>query len=492
MIKRSGWLLYACGVVALVEAAFAQENFFPRLVGEWREINTATSIIISEDGAVFSRSPDDPIHGQVERSIMAGGNFALENDRVRCAYDIVMLKGDTESSWGLRSEMLKPGAALERGSCPKSGHYIRVSSGEGTREAAKRELQSLAAVETARIEAQELRNAAVKRAEQAEQQAFDNAVRSCADRSSTAGYAQRYPTGKFLPRVREFSAECDRREAAEALRRAEQVEQQAFNNAVRTCADRETATAYIQTYPSGKFVARVREFTADCDRQNTEKLAAIARKEAEQRRYKQVAGECDRLAAAPDDKDKPADVAGMPWKDMRYHADEAVEACGQALKVFVDHPRLVFQLGRALQWSSARNSVKRAFTLYSKAAEWGYPGAFDNLGSMYRDGTYVPQNIQKAMQLWHRGAELGDPGCTYNIAYYSLKEGKFNEGLDWLKKASDLGSEPATAMYQKYQAELEQAHQSPYQPTQPGQQSPVPPNAQFMMDVFGAFLGGMR
>jgi hypothetical protein len=37
-------------------APLAQESVFPRMVGEWIEPNTSTSIIIKDDGSVFNRN----------------------------------------------------------------------------------------------------------------------------------------------------------------------------------------------------------------------------------------------------------------------------------------------------------------------------------------------------------------------------------------------------------------------------------------------------
>ena len=119
---------------------------------------------------------------------------------------------------------------------------------------------------------------------------------------------------------------------------------------------------------------------------------------------------------------------------MRFHADEAVIACGNALKTFIDHPRLVFQMARALQWSSHKNAGARALALYTKAVGWNYPGAHDNLGSMYRDGKHVTKDMDMAMRLFRKGASLGDPGSAYNVAYTLLNKATWRKGLRGLRR----------------------------------------------------------
>jgi hypothetical protein len=115
-------------VFSFAEIAFAQENIFPRMVGKWRELATATTIIVEPDGAVFAQG--GPFYGQIERSIEGGGNFAFENRENRCVYDIAFLENGG-SSWGLRHET-KPGT------CPKTGNFVKISE---PGEAEKREVE---------------------------------------------------------------------------------------------------------------------------------------------------------------------------------------------------------------------------------------------------------------------------------------------------------------------------------------------------------------
>ena len=296
--------------------------------------------------------------------------------------------------------------------------------------------------------------------------------------------------------------ERDKAEAAERLRqeRLRQAEIDRRNRERQRELDQlEHERVERQKEADRKRIEELDRVRREQARRDEELRREADRKEEEARRYKQVAGECDRLAAAPDDKDKPSDVPGVPWKEMRFHADEAVVACGNALKILTDHPRLVFQMARALQWSTHKNAGARALALYTKAVGWNYPGAHDNLGSMYRDGRHVTKDMEMAMRLFRKGASLGDPGSTYNVAYTLLKQGSMEEGITWLKKASEMGSDAATTLLAKYEAELEtrreqqvqyqQQYQQPRQYQQPGR---VDPGAQLMIEVLGGVLRGIR
>lgn len=426
-------------LVLFAGAAQAQENVFPRMVGKWREMNTATTVLIEADGTVFAAG--SPIYGQVQRTITGGGNFAFENQKAQCAYDIALLMDDTTASWGLRHETIND-PSVQPGFCLKTGHFVRIESPEEAekrkREAARKERERLARLEEERL--------AVLRAERERQDRIE------AERQDT------------LRRERERQAKIEA-ERQETLR-----------------------------------LERERQAKLEAERIERERRAEIARKEAEHQRYVQVAGECDRLAAAPDDKDKPADVPGVPWGELKLRAKDAAQACGKALKVFIDHPRLIFQMARALQHYDGGRALK----LHGEAAwKHGYPAAYDNLGVMYRDGKYVPQDLPKAMSLFRKGAELGDSGAMYNLAYMMLQDASMQEkGFEWLKKSASIGYEPAVKLVGEYEAKLAayqqqrqqyEAYQQQYRgPRGYAQPNAMPPEAQMMFQIFGSMLRSAR
>ena len=66
-------------------------------------------------------------------------------------------------------------------------------------------------------------------------------------------------------------------------------------------------------------------------------------------------------------------------------------------------------------------SAKERHQRYEKQMKLNDAEAFSNLGSSYKDGAFgLPQDFNKAIELWNRGAELGSNNAHYNlaIAYY--------------------------------------------------------------------------
>jgi hypothetical protein len=113
----------ACSLIVGHGIAAAQENIFPKMIGKWRELTSATTVIVESDGKVYSAG--STIYGTVERSVEGGGNFAFENENTRCVYDILFLGPPLlgAASWGLRSEK-KPG------SCFKTGTFVKAADAE--------------------------------------------------------------------------------------------------------------------------------------------------------------------------------------------------------------------------------------------------------------------------------------------------------------------------------------------------------------------------
>ena len=63
-----------------------------------------------------------------------------------------------------------------------------------------------------------------------------------------------------------------------------------------------------------------------------------------------------------------------------------------------------------------KKDTKKAFELYSSAAEQGYPVALYNLASLYENGEAVEKDLAKAFELYNEAAEQGDEDALYNLA----------------------------------------------------------------------------
>jgi hypothetical protein len=110
-----------------VGAAGAEDNPSPTLIGTWRNVDTLVTILITRDGAVFSRGGGLP--GIMQRSIGGSGNFEIQGKRddgsiVDCSYAI-SLSADKGSVWSLKND--EP-----TGACPRGGRFVQVdTSGRG-------------------------------------------------------------------------------------------------------------------------------------------------------------------------------------------------------------------------------------------------------------------------------------------------------------------------------------------------------------------------
>ncbi|MBQ2622652.1 MAG: rhomboid family intramembrane serine protease [Thermoguttaceae bacterium] len=92
--------------------------------------------------------------------------------------------------------------------------------------------------------------------------------------------------------------------------------------------------------------------------------------------------------------------------------------------------------------------VVAAANFYKKAVKYNHPIAIYNLAFCYLNGIGVEQNVEKALELLKKGAELGDAASQCDYARLLLYEkGNQKEGLEWLKKACENGSQSARCEY---------------------------------------------
>src|SRR6056297_611161 len=93
---------------------------------------------------------------------------------------------------------------------------------------------------------------------------------------------------------------------------------------------------------------------------------------------------------------------------------------------------------------------KKAFKLFKKAAELGYPEAQNFLGHMYSKGEGVQEDNEKAIEWFEKSAKLGYPepqnnlGGMYVTGDCGIKDNK--RALKWFKKAAEQGHSEAKRM----------------------------------------------
>ncbi len=148
---------------------------------------------------------------------------------------------------------------------------------------------------------------------------------------------------------------------------------------------------------------------------------------------------CDRVAAAPDDPDKPKDIAGTPAivpSDIAI----AIKYCRVAA---ASSRRAMYELGRAY---AANGQMAEAIAAWRKAADKGSSSAMVELGTLYGNG--VAKDEAQSRKLIERAAEAGNPRAVANLAAVSGGSASMDpvKAREMLAKAAAANS--AEAEYQ--------------------------------------------
>jgi uncharacterized protein len=155
---------------------------------------------------------------------------------------------------------------------------------------------------------------------------------------------------------------------------------------------------------------------------------------------------CDRLAAFPDDPDKPAGVAGN-YQIPRPDIATVVKACKAAAGTADAPRRLWFELGRAYEFSHQPAEALRA---YRKAVDMGSTTAMVGLGGMFAKGSGIKANPAEARKLFERAAAAGNATGMNNLgSVYGAGMGvpvDFAKAREWFAKAAAANS--SEAMFQ--------------------------------------------
>lgn len=109
---------------------------------------------------------------------------------------------------------------------------------------------------------------------------------------------------------------------------------------------------------------------------------------------------------------------------------------------------LLYEKGRG-----GRVDVRKAFTLYKKAAELGDAWAQCNLGVMYLEGVGAKQDLEKGIEWMRRAARQGDAKAQYNLglAYHEGEGVRRNSryARAWLGKAAKQGHRKAARVLKR-------------------------------------------
>jgi TPR repeat protein len=115
------------------------------------------------------------------------------------------------------------------------------------------------------------------------------------------------------------------------------------------------------------------------------------------------AAACDRAAASPFDKDRPAGVAGVAVE--KIEPDTAIQACEVAAKAAPSDDRIATQLGRA---HLAAKNYDAARMQFDRANRMGNALAAIQLAIFYEKGLGgLPADDVEALRLYKRAADTG-------------------------------------------------------------------------------------
>ena len=123
--------------------------------------------------------------------------------------------------------------------------------------------------------------------------------------------------------------------------------------------------------------------------------------------------------------------------------------------VALNAPDCMINLGCILETSNEYpNDKKRAFELYSKAAEKEKGYAYNNLGTCYKRGIGTDVNKEKALECYTKAASMGSMEAYWNLYMYYMDEvctpRDFDKAVEWLKKGDEAGSLNCTYQLTKH------------------------------------------
>ena len=127
-----------------------------------------------------------------------------------------------------------------------------------------------------------------------------------------------------------------------------------------------------------------------------------------------VVAACDRAAASPYEKSRPAGIAGV--EPNKVDPDIAVPACEAAAVKETADARIIMQLGRA--YIAAKND-DAARMQFDRANRMGNTLAANALGAFYAEGRGgFPQDQAEAVRLYRIAADQGLSVAQSNLAFF--------------------------------------------------------------------------
>jgi uncharacterized protein len=98
---------------------------------------------------------------------------------------------------------------------------------------------------------------------------------------------------------------------------------------------------------------------------------------------------------------------------------------------------------RAANVAWDRGDLRRAFDLFSRAAEAGDRASQLDLGYFFDTGLYVRADKAQALHWYHKAYRQGDEGAANNIAIIHREMGQTGKMIWWFRRAAALGEHDA-------------------------------------------------
>lgn len=247
------------------------------------------------------------------------------------------------------------------------------------------------------------------------------------DPNLLAIYLDRYPKGSHAEDVRALMAQAG--SARPPAPRANAAVEDDLWRLALSARERALAELYLARYPNG---AHSQDAAALLTSLKSAEISA-----------KDPAVVCERLATVP--ADATASAPGVDLAALTAHADEAIEACQQAVKARPEIAHFGALLARA---TFAAGRFDEAIALYRKAANAGDARAMVSLGLLLEAGDHLPKDIKAAYALYEKAAARGNADGAINLGF-ALAEGKLIEkntrrAFALFQEASQSGSARAT------------------------------------------------
>jgi TPR repeat protein len=148
---------------------------------------------------------------------------------------------------------------------------------------------------------------------------------------------------------------------------------------------------------------------------------------------------CDLLAGFAYAPDRVWD--GVQLAILKLDPQPAIDACLLAVRQFPNVVRFVTLLTRSY---GAAGQFEEARQWAENASERGYASGMGLLGRMYLSGTGVEPNYPRALELFAKAYELGDPGAPQGIGeMYEAGLGvaqDYARAAEWYRKGIELGN----------------------------------------------------